>query len=103
MRANKLVECYHKFGSFSSASNDVWSLGVILVNLTCGRNPWKSRSVGDPQISSYLKDPDYLGSILPLSRELGSILRGIFECDPMKRIGIVGNRDFGLPLARDLR
>jgi serine/threonine protein kinase len=35
-----------------------------------------------------LKDPQFLRSILPLSQELNSILRRIFEYDPLQRIGL---------------
>ncbi|KAL7267819.1 Serine/threonine protein kinase [Rhizina undulata] len=73
---------------YASAPNDVWSLGVILVNLTCGRNPWKRASLSDSTFRAYLKDPRFLRTILPLSPELDSILRLIFECNPQKRITI---------------
>lgn len=71
-----------------SAANDVWSLGVILVNLTCGRNPWKRASVEDSTFQAYLKDPFFLKSILPLSSEMVCILSRVFERDPCKRITI---------------
>ena len=61
---------------------------MILVNLTCGRNPWKRASVEDATFRAYLKDSHFLSSILPLSSELDSILRRIFECDPARRISI---------------
>lgn len=35
-----------------------------------------------------MKDPKFLRTILPLSEELDSILRRIFECDPVRRIKI---------------
>ena len=73
---------------YASASNDVWSLGVILVNLTCGRNPWKRASPSDSTFRAYLKNPRFLRTILPLSAELDDILRSIFEIDPVKRITI---------------
>ncbi|KAH8695320.1 kinase-like domain-containing protein [Talaromyces proteolyticus] len=73
---------------YVSPINDVWSLGVILVNLTCGRNPWKRASTEDTTFRAYLKDPEFLRTILPVSPELNLILRRIFECDPMKRITI---------------
>lgn len=66
----------------------MWSLGIILVNLTCGRNPWKRASIEDSTFRAYLKNPKFLSSILPLSPELDSILRRIFECDPRRRISI---------------
>lgn len=66
---------------------------MILVNLTCGRNPWKRASPEDSTFRAFLQDPKFLRSILPLSRELDSILRLVFECDPMKRISIHELRD----------
>ena len=63
------------------------------MNLTCGRNPWKKASVEDPTFRAYLKNPEFLGSILPLSGELGAILRRIFECDPRRRISIAELRE----------
>lgn len=76
------------YSYYASAPNDIWSLGVILVNLTCGRNPWKRASTEDSTFRAYLKDPDFLRTILPLSPDLNVILRRIFECDPLKRITI---------------
>jgi serine/threonine protein kinase len=76
------------YSYYASAPNDIWSLGVILVNLTCGRNPWKRASTEDSTFRAYLKDPEFLRTILPLSPELNVILRRIFECDPLKRITI---------------
>jgi serine/threonine protein kinase len=73
---------------YASAPNDVWSLGVILVNLTCGRNPWKRASIDDSTFRAYLKDPFFLKTILPLSNEMIFVLSRIFECDPSKRITI---------------
>lgn len=71
---------------YASVPNDVWSLGVILVNLTCGRNPWKRASIDDPTFRAYLKDPYFLQTILPLSNEAIFVLGRIFECDPAKRV-----------------
>lgn len=76
------------FSAYESGPNDIWSLGVILVNLTCGRNPWKRASAQDSTFKAFLRDPHFLRSILPLSPELDRILHRIFECDPKKRITI---------------
>lgn len=88
----RVVECQQSSSGsppfYASGPNDVWSLGIILVNLTCGRNPWKRASIDDSTFRAYLKNPRFLSSILPLSPELDSILRRIFECDPRKRISI---------------
>jgi serine/threonine protein kinase len=71
---------------YACAPNDIWSLGVILVNLTCGRNPWKSASPKDSTFRAYMEDRHFLKSILPLSDELNDILGMIFELDPARRI-----------------
>lgn len=73
---------------YASAPNDVWSLGVILVNLTCGRNPWKRATLSDSTYRAYLKDRQFLKTILPVSAGLNSILQRVFEPEPMKRITI---------------
>jgi serine/threonine protein kinase len=61
---------------------------VILVNLTCGRNPWKQASCEDSTYRAFSKNPDFLKTILPLSDELNSILGMIFESNPEKRISV---------------
>lgn len=70
------------------APNDVWSLGVILVNLTCGRNPWKQASVEDSTYRAYTKSQEFLKTILPVSDELNDILGRIFTRNPDHRITI---------------
>lgn len=68
------------------APNDVWSLGVILVNLTCGRNPWKQASIEDSTYRAYTRSAGFLKTILPVSDELNDILGSIFTRDPEQRI-----------------
>ncbi|CAK7236197.1 Serine/threonine protein kinase [Sporothrix curviconia] len=68
------------------APNDVWSLGVILVNLTCGRNPWKQASIEDSTYRAYARNPKFLKTILPLTDELDDILARIFAINPDQRI-----------------
>jgi serine/threonine protein kinase len=70
------------------APNDVWSLGVILVNLTCGRNPWKQASFEDSTYRTYVGSQGFLKTILPLSDELDDILGRIFAPDPNQRITV---------------
>ena len=80
--APKAYSCY------ASAPNDIWSLGVILVNLTCGRNPWKRASSEDSTFRAFMKDPKFLRTILPISLELDAILRRIFDFNPAQRATI---------------
>jgi serine/threonine protein kinase len=74
--------------SYRCAPNDIWSLGVILVNLTCGRNPWKQASAEDSTYKAFTRNPNFLKDILPLSDELNDILGMIFARNPEDRITI---------------
>jgi serine/threonine protein kinase len=76
------------YASYASAPNDVWSLGVILVNLTCGRNPWKRACYDDSTFRAYMRDREFLKTILPVSSHLTAILNRVFELDPSKRATI---------------
>jgi serine/threonine protein kinase len=60
----------------------------MLVNLTCGRNPWKRASFDDSTFRAFMKDPTFLRTILPISLELDSLLQRIFEFNPAKRATI---------------
>jgi len=68
------------------APNDVWSLGVILVNLTCGRNPWKQASSEDSTYRAYTRNQSFLKTILPVSDQLNDVLGRIFTRNPDQRI-----------------
>lgn len=72
---------------YSTAANDIWSLGVILVNLMCGRNPWKQACTADETFREYLRRPNFLMDILPISVEANDILKRIFTVRPEWRIG----------------
>jgi serine/threonine protein kinase len=60
----------------------------MLVNLTCGRNPWKRASFEDSTFRAFMKDPKFLSTILPVSMELDAILRRMFEFNPAQRATI---------------
>lgn len=76
------------YSCYQSPANDIWSLGVILINLTCGRNPWKRASSEDSTFRAFAKDRGFLRTILPLSDELDVIVRQIFEPEAANRITI---------------
>ncbi|KIK66288.1 hypothetical protein GYMLUDRAFT_137924, partial [Collybiopsis luxurians FD-317 M1] len=40
-------------GAYSPMHNDIWSLGIILLNLVTGRHPWKSATIWDPMFKAY--------------------------------------------------
>lgn len=78
--------------SYSTAANDVWSLGVILVNLICGRNPWKQACPADDTFREYLRNPDFLKEILPISEEVNTILKSVFTFRAEARCSIADLR-----------
>ncbi|CAH7670017.1 kinase-like domain-containing protein [Phakopsora pachyrhizi] len=79
---------FQKLGCYSTIHNDIWSLGVILVNLTCGRNPWKQACPSDETFKAYLSNPEFLRSILPISLPLNQLLKRIFSLNPLGRISL---------------
>ncbi|KAK1229766.1 Serine/threonine protein kinase [Marasmius sp. AFHP31] len=76
-------------GPYSPMFNDIWSLGIILLNLATGRNPWKSASASDPTFQAYLRDPlGFLPTVLPISQELNDVLVRMLEIDWRERMTI---------------
>lgn len=73
---------------FHCGPNDIWSLGVVLLNLTCGQNPWKQASLEDSTYRAFSANPGFLQTILPLSDELNEIVQRIFEYNPQYRVDI---------------
>jgi serine/threonine protein kinase len=73
---------------YDTLANDVWSLGVILINLVSGRNPWKVANLQDPAFAAFVKQPRrFFRTILPgISKSLDRILIRIFCLNPDKRI-----------------
>ena len=83
---------------YPTRTGDVWSLGIILVNLVCGRNPWRIASPHDESFNAFLNDPDFLRRILPISRQCLDILTQIFTVDPAERITITQLRQLILEI-----
>ncbi|CAI4056961.1 hypothetical protein SUVZ_02G3640 [Saccharomyces uvarum] len=72
-----------------SCSGDLWSLGIILINLTCIRNPWlKADKKEDNTFYYFTKDFTVLKQILPLSDALFSLLSKILQLDPKRRMSL---------------
>ncbi|KAJ7485292.1 kinase-like domain-containing protein [Mycena latifolia] len=89
-------------GTYSPMFNDIWSLGIVLLNLTTGRNPWKAATPSDSTFRAYLHSPaEFLTTVLPISAELNAVLVRMLEIDwrhrmtiPQLRVALEGVKDF---------
>ncbi|CCE65481.1 hypothetical protein TPHA_0L01240 [Tetrapisispora phaffii CBS 4417] len=87
--APERVLCVNPNDLFPTATGDVWSIGIILINLVCIRNPWSKAHQNDERTFHYFtKDSTILKKILPISDELYSLLAKILKIDPYERIDI---------------
>jgi len=68
------------------APNDVWALGIILINLTCGRYPWVQATHRDPTYHAFTASKITLDEFLPVTEEVNDILNHIFQPKPELRI-----------------
>lgn len=71
---------------FSTRCNDVWALGVILINMISGLHPWEVASPEDLCFSYFLTQPDVLKEQFPISEGANDILQRIFALNPLHRI-----------------
>ncbi|KAG9011650.1 hypothetical protein FRB94_000736 [Tulasnella sp. JGI-2019a] len=74
--------------AYLTQPNDVWSMGVLLINLAVGRNPWCKASIEDDTFNGFSRNPDFLLSILPISLELNDLLKRVFHANVSERIGL---------------
>ncbi|KAF5377143.1 hypothetical protein D9757_008795 [Collybiopsis confluens] len=77
----------------SPCFQDLWALGVILINIVARRNPWRSATLNDVGFKAYLKHPEYLHKVLDISAEVAELLSEMFTLDLSQRLHIWQIRD----------
>lgn len=82
---------------FPTDKGDIWSLGIIIINITCSRNPWPKASITDLEkddstnvfIDYMIRQNHFvLSQILPISQQFNHLLNKIFKLDPSERIDL---------------
>ena len=88
-------ECIGRLTSFRPYApryGDVWSIGIIIVNMVTDTIPWAKASVDDCCFNQFLEEPFYLRNNFAISDELDSILQRIFRLNPLLRISLADLR-----------
>jgi len=71
---------------YSARANDAWAMGIILINLLFGRNPWFSASLDDECFMTFIKDDsDFLRKKFGFSVEFNELVKKIFAFYPCDR------------------
>ncbi|SAL94926.1 hypothetical protein [Absidia glauca] len=76
---------------YDAAASDVWSLGILLLALLFGRNPWQEANVVDPVFAEYKRHPAMLKHHLfpDLSPALVGLLnQAVLNPDPSQRVSV---------------
>ncbi|ORX33580.1 hypothetical protein BD324DRAFT_610564 [Kockovaella imperatae] len=89
-------ECRNNLGpTYLPAPADVWSLGIVLINMLFHRNPWKDPTPGDPNFDKFLRDPTgfLLAKFTGIGREVATYLAEHVLCTEVE--DRVTAREFG--------
>ncbi|KAJ2776075.1 Serine/threonine protein kinase [Coemansia javaensis] len=70
---------------YAAAPNDVWALGVILINLTTGRNPWNRAHITDPLFRRFLADKSFLCQAIRATPSFAHIIHRVLDPNPDTR------------------
>ncbi|CAO3637347.1 unnamed protein product [Cunninghamella blakesleeana] len=76
---------------YDSAASDIWSLGILLLALMFGRNPWQESNYTDGAFNEYIKNPIMLKhQLFPnMSWDLYQFLyQHVLVVNPSKRVTI---------------
>ncbi|KAI8139843.1 kinase-like domain-containing protein [Fennellomyces sp. T-0311] len=72
---------------YDAAMSDVWSLGILLIALLFGRNPWQEATSLDPAFAEFKKNPVMIKNRLfnQMSVPLYKFLKSVLSLDPTAR------------------
>lgn len=79
-------EQYDALGGYSPEFADIWAIGICLLNVLFGRNPFVVPTESDPLFADYVLDRESLFDIFPtLSVDTYEVLIHCLSLDPKKR------------------
>lgn len=94
---NQNVKCDKNYKFSPTAEGDVWSIGVLCLNIACARNPWPiarfNERKNDVFLTFMLHNSNVLALILPISSGFNRVLKKVFTLDPDRRISLTKLRD----------
>jgi serine/threonine protein kinase len=70
---------------YVSSANDVWALGIILINMLTSRNPWECPSRSNRDFQKFRKNPQSFFKDFKFSKEFVMVLEKVFQNDPFDR------------------
>ena len=76
------------FLPYNNDANDVWALGVILMNMITCRTPWGKALTTDACFREFLLNENYLREMLPISKGANRIFRKVFAYHASERMTI---------------
>jgi len=74
-----------KIIGYSCRESDVWSLGVVLLNILFGCNPWQVADDSDDAFRCYLGNTENIRTQFALSHDCYKLLASCFSIDPKER------------------
>ncbi|KIP06305.1 hypothetical protein PHLGIDRAFT_48557, partial [Phlebiopsis gigantea 11061_1 CR5-6] len=74
------------FHSYYNEVSDIWALGIILTNMICGRNPWRTATTTDPHFHEFMSNAASLRDMLPMSEAASDVLKRVLTFNPSERI-----------------
>ncbi|KAF7727892.1 hypothetical protein EC973_006891 [Apophysomyces ossiformis] len=84
---DSMVQPDGELGPYDSSASDVWSLGILLIALMFGRNPWQEATTMDPAFAEFKRHPTMLKQQLfpALSASAYRFIKSVLAVDANKR------------------
>jgi len=71
---------------YSPAAADIWAIGICILNVLFGRNPFTTPTIADPLYADFVRDRQSLFDVFPnMSQDTYNVLVHSLAIDPTKR------------------